>query len=223
MRTGKKALIYVVILLGLAPLACGDNEGDDAGAGQAAPKLVTGRLQPGVDYTAAFRPRLAMRFPDQGWEVLRDTEVFTSFLRPAESGEIPKLSEIPPLSFIHPVQVYDPRRPDTPVRAPADIEAWLRDHPAVAAGPAEPVTVGDLRGKRFVIRGPKDGRYLEDCADKPCKKLFLTQSINVFAISPRSRIDLTVLDVGDETVVISVDPAFAGYAQRVIDTVRFPR
>jgi hypothetical protein len=221
MRTGKHVLICVIALLALALVACGDDDDEDGRAAPAAPKLATGSLKQGVDYTATFRPRLVMRFPDPGWEVLRDTKVYTSFVRPAESGETPYLSVIPPLTLVHPVQVFDPRRSDSLVPAPPDIEAWLRDHPAVAAGRAEPVTVGGSRGVRFEIRGPKDGRYLEVCGDTPCKKLFYTMGVQVFAIRPGAVIELTVVEVDGETLVIAVHPAFARKAQRVIETLSF--
>jgi hypothetical protein len=222
MRIRTKALVGAIALLGIAVPACGDDDGDDTRPARAEPKIVNNPLKQGVDYTAAIRPRLVMRFPDGGWEVLRDNEVYTAFLRTDEPGEIPDLSGTPPLAFVHPVRVYDPRRGDTLVRAPADIEAWLRDHPAVAAGRAEPVTVGGARGVRFEIRGPGEGRYLEVCGDTPCKKLFYTGGVQVFAIRPGSVIELTVLDVGGETLVIAVDPPSADKAQRVIETLSFP-
>jgi hypothetical protein len=217
----EKVLICVVALLVVGLIACGDDDGDEAESGRAEPKLVTGTPKPGVEYTATFRPRVVMRFPDPGWEVLRDTKVYASFFRPAESGQTPHISQIQPLSFIHPVEVYDPRRPDTLVRGPADIEAWLREHPAVDASRAEQVTVGGERAVRFEIRGPKNGRYLEQCADRPCKRLFYTAAIQVFAIQPGATIELTLVDVGGETVVIAVDPAFREKAYRVIETLRF--
>ena len=128
-----------------------------------------------------------------------------------------------PLAFIHPTRVYDPTRPDTLVRAPADIEAWLRRHPALAAERAQPVTVGGARGVRFEVRGPPSGRYLEDCADTPCKKLFHTAGIQVSAIRPGQAIELTLLDVDGEPVVIAVAPASRDEAQRVIEELRFPQ
>ena len=202
--------------------ACGDD--DDAGSGEASraeAELISGTPKPGVEYTATFRPRVILRFPEPGWEVLRDTEVYTSFIRPAEVGPR-RVSEVQPLAFIHPTQVYDPTRPDTLVRAPADIEAWLRKHPALSADPAEPVSVGGADGVRFTVRGPPDGRYLEECAGTRCKKLFYTEGIQVFAIRPGQEIELTVLDVDGEPVVIGVDPAVRAEAQQVIDEMRFP-
>lgn len=217
----EKVLICVVALLAFGLIACGDDDGDEAESGRAEPKLVTGTPKPGVEYTATFRPRVVMRFPDRGWEVLRDTKVYVSFFRPAESGQTPYLSQVQPLAFVHPDQVYDARRPDTLVRAPADIEAWLRKHPAVDAGRGEAVSVGDEEAVRFEIRGRKDGRYLEVCEDRPCKKLFYTSGIQVFAIQPGATIELTLVDVGGETVVIAVDPTFREKAHRVVETLRF--
>jgi hypothetical protein len=222
MATLEKALICVVALLGVTLVACGDDDDGDDRASRAEPKLVEGVLKPGVEYTAVFRPRLLMRFPEPGWEVLRDTKVYTSFIRPAEL-ETRTVSEVQPLAFVHPLRVYAPTRPDTLVSAPANLQAWLRRHPAVAAGRAEPVTVGGARGVRFEVRGPPGGRYLEDCARTPCKKLFDTAGIQVSAIRPGQAIELTLLDVRGETVIIAIDPAVADEARRVLDKLRFPQ
>ena len=70
MRVGNKVLIGAVALVGPALAGCGGDNGDDDRASRAEPKLITGAPKRGVEYTATFRPRLTLRFPEPGWEVL---------------------------------------------------------------------------------------------------------------------------------------------------------
>jgi DNA-directed RNA polymerase specialized sigma24 family protein len=115
-------------------------------------QLFGGTLAPNVRYrVGAFNPALSFVVRDSGW-VAVNTGTTTSLLLARQPG-----GERPPTQFLvfaRLTEVYEPgiRGRTASLRpAPADMAAWLADHPDLRAGKPEPVTVAGVSGEAVPI------------------------------------------------------------------------
>jgi hypothetical protein len=115
--------------------------------------LFGGSLEPGVRYrTRAFIPALSFEVADTEWLVQDASSSNVLILdrrrRTAQPG-----SERPPRAFVtfsRVTDIYDPKTGRVEP-APADLLAWMRRHPDLRVGHAEPTTVAGVPGESFPV------------------------------------------------------------------------
>ena len=106
--------------------------------------------------TRAFVPALSFVVADARWSA-GDTTLPDALLLEHGEGTFDPGGERRPagaLAFSRITEVFDPadRGPEpSPRPAPADLYSWLRTHPDLRVGPAEPVTVAGVPGERFDV------------------------------------------------------------------------
>jgi hypothetical protein len=161
------AAVLVAIVVVAAP--SGVRHGPPPSPTPAGRPLFGGSLEPGVRYrTRSFVPPLSFVVSDGDWLVQDDTG--TDYLRLDRRirSDAPG-SELPPrswLTFSRITRVFDPdfrsRNRDI---ALDDLHAWMKRHPDLIVGPAEPVTVAGIRGRSFpvAVRFSKPARAAGAC------------------------------------------------------------
>jgi hypothetical protein len=117
--------------------------------------LFGGSLEAGVRYrTRSFIPQLSFVVSDRDW-IVQDASR-TDYLRLDRRirTDTPG-SELPPrswLTFSRVTQVHNPDLPRRNVEAAlGDPYAWMKRHPDLVVGPAEPITVAGIRGQSFHV------------------------------------------------------------------------
>jgi hypothetical protein len=180
-------------------------------------------LPPGKYLTTKFKPALSFRVVDEGW-VNVGREQPDSFFFAFGQREVSVL-----LGFATPLKVYDPERlpKQVAVPAPKDWVAWYRNHPYLETGKATSVTVGGVSGMQFeteVSSVPRD--YPKVCGQTPCIPVLETSDLTwIMTLGDKDQI--TILDVGGETVIIDILAPEDDFekllpkAQKVIDTVEW--
>jgi hypothetical protein len=155
--TAAMALIVLLAAGALSPRAP-DEERQAAEPTPAARDLFGGTLQPGVVYrTRAFVPTLTFEVADRDWHVGDTTQSEVLILDHGDAYFDPVRGERRPpagLWFTRILEVYDPAVRSVAASlapAPADLHAWMSAHPDLRVGPAEPVTVGGVRGDSFDV------------------------------------------------------------------------
>ena len=119
--------------------------------------LFGGTLVPKVRYrTTEFVPRLSFVVGDDRWMAV-DTRLAEELrlARVTRGAPDPHPPRIRQLLFHRITEVLDPSvrgLQAARMAAPADLYAWLREHPDLRVGPAEFVTVAGVSGRRFAIR-----------------------------------------------------------------------
>ena len=121
------------------------------------------------------------------------------------------------LSFLNVAEVYDPEHPseDNVSATPEDLVGWLKNHPHLKVTDEKKLFVGGVPGVQLDV----------SCRGS-CVSLFPT-STEDFSFLEGYRNQLTILQVGGETVVISAEsPAdnfnsFQPEAQDVISSVKW--
>ena len=119
--------------------------------------LFGGTLLPDVRYrTTEFLPQLSFVVGDDRWMAL-DTTLADELrlIRVDRGGPTPDPPRIQQLLFLRVNEVADPSvrgLAASLTAAPANLYAWLRDHPDLRVGPARPTTVAGVAGERFGIR-----------------------------------------------------------------------
>jgi hypothetical protein len=166
-------------------------------------------LSPGKYTTTKFEPALTFRVVDKGWVNL-GPEYPDSFFIGFGAPEFPLL-----LGFATPLKVYDPERLPKRVAVP-EPEDWVA------------VTVGGVSGVRFeteMSSAPRD--YPEDCGDTPCIPVWQMEDDSEWIMFLGAIDQITILDVGDKTVIIDVLAPEDDIekrlpkAQKVVDTVEW--
>jgi hypothetical protein len=185
---------------GREPVATPTPEGRD---------LFGGSLQPDVRYrTRAFVPALSFVVADDEWYV-GDSEQPSALVldrRPRlEPGEFARPFGF--LAFDRITEVYAPRVPGleaSRVAAPADLQDWLRRHPDLRVSGSEPVTIGNVPGRRVEV----EVRFSRPAHSDPfCRQRFLrTCTLLAPGISFLSgtRLSVTVLATEPQPLVITV-------------------
>jgi hypothetical protein len=121
--------------------------------------LFGGTLTPDVRYrTSVFRPQLSFVVADDSWMAGDTTLPDQLVLMRVKRGGIrpgPDAPRFQQLVFLRVRQVADPSvrgLAASQIPVPADLHGWLSDHPDLRVGPAEPITVGGIRGEQFDVR-----------------------------------------------------------------------
>jgi hypothetical protein len=157
------ALLLVVVLAATAldPRPVGPGERPTPAPTPAERPLFGGTLEPGVRYrTSEFVPALSFIVGDDRWMAVDTTLVDELRLARVDRGAPPPdAPRIQQLLFQRISEVVDPSvrsRQAARIPVPADLPAWLREHPDLRVGPARPVTVANVPGERFDIRARFD-------------------------------------------------------------------
>jgi hypothetical protein len=183
--------------------------------------LFGGSLETAVRYrTRSFIPQLSFVVSDRDWLVQDASR--TDYLRLDRRirSDTPG-SELPPrswLTFSRITQVNDPRlRRRNPEAALRNLYGWMKRHPDLVVGPAEPVTVDGIRGRSFhvTVRFSKPAR-----AAGACRPLLLVcTSIAPDRYYPDgTRLRTIILPLDDGPFVIDMQ----GQTQRDLDELEFP-
>jgi hypothetical protein len=182
-------------------------------------------LSPGKYTTTKFKPALSFQVVDEGWVTLV-SEQPEYFVVSGGSPESPLY-----LGFATPGRVYDPERlPKTVVvPGPKDWVGWYRNHPYLKTGKATSVSVGGVSGVQFeteVSSVPRDLRNY--CGQQSCIPVWqLGPTDFEWVLLAGHRDQLTILDVGGETVIIDVLAPAGEFdellpkVQKVLDTVEW--
>jgi hypothetical protein len=153
--TAAIALIVLLAVGGLTPQPVDDGERPAATPTAEARDLFGGTLSPDVRYrTTEFVPRLSFVVADDRWSAV-DTTLRDELRLMRVTRGSPEPVRIRQLVFLRVTEVADPAvrgLAASLAAAPRDLEAWLRDHPDLRVGPAQPVTVAGVPGERFAIR-----------------------------------------------------------------------
>jgi hypothetical protein len=183
--------------------------------------LFGGSLEPGVRYrTRSFIPPLSFVVSDSDWLVQDATGTDHLRLDRRIRTDAPG-SELDPRSFLtfsRITQVHDPKlRQRNPAGALRNLYGWMKRHPDLVVGPAEPVTVAGIRGQSFrvTVRFSKPARAAGAC--RPL--LIVCTSIAPDRYYPDgTRLRTIILPLADGPFVIDVQ----GRTQRDLDAVEVP-
>lgn len=174
-------------------------------------ELFGGELTPNIRYrTRGLVPAISFVVADDEWKAT-DTERPDALL--LEHGEPffePGGERRPPglLSFARVIDVYDPavkRLGASLTTAPADLYAWLRDHPDLRVGRAQPVTVAGVPAQRFSL----EVDFRRPVHPDPDCRRFL--QVTCAAIAPEvslqdgTLMQVTIVAIEPEPLVISVE------------------
>jgi hypothetical protein len=117
--------------------------------------LFGGTLEPDVRYrTSVFTPRLSFVVADDRWMAL-DTTLPDELRLIRVTRGVPQTERVQQLIFLRINEVADPSvrgLAASLTAAPPDLYEWLKEHPDLRVGPAQPVTVAGVAGERFAIR-----------------------------------------------------------------------
>lgn len=184
--------------------------------------LFGGTLVAGERYrTQAFVPELSFVVADENWYVDDPTSANVLYLNRVVRGRPNPIPFLPPstLAFDRLVEVYDPAvrdRDAARIAAPADPLAWMREHPDLRVGAAEPVTVAGLRGTSADVRVAFDRPAHNDpwCRERnfQCSLLWPTA-----ALIDGARLRVIVLPTEAEPLLITLA---AANARRLADLER---
>jgi hypothetical protein len=150
--------VTVLLVLAVAGALRSDHDAAERPVKPPAPEgrpVFGGTLFPGERYrTRALIPALSFVVADDNWEA-RETEQPDVFVltRVTRGGPGPPGPQ-PALGFQRIRELYDPgirSRKAARIPAPEDLHAWLARHPDLQVSGSEPVTVGGVRGTRFLV------------------------------------------------------------------------
>ena len=160
---GLVAVASLALIVALAASALNTRAPDDEARPAVTPTpqgrdLFGGTLQSDVRYrTRVFRPQLSFVVADDSWMAVDTTLTDELALVRVRRGGIPPGPEAPriqQLIFLRVSQVADPSvrgLATSQIAVPANLYGWLRDHPDLGVGPAQPTTVAGIRGERFDV------------------------------------------------------------------------
>ena len=175
-------------------------------------------LSPGTYRTTEFKRALSFEVVDEGWAVGNPDQPNWFFFGYGPQ-EAPLL-----LGFAIPSKAYDPERlpKRVAVAEPEDWVAWYRNHPYLKTGKPTSVSVGGASGVQFeaeVSSVPGDEQEI------PLWQMGTPDSEWIMWRGVKDQI--TVLDVGGETVIIDVAAPEDRFeellpkAQKVVETVEW--
>jgi hypothetical protein len=213
------AAVLAAIVVLAAPR--GVNQGPKPAPTPAGRALFGGSLEPGVRYrTRAFLPALSFVVSDSDWLVQDATRTDYLRLDRRVRDDVPG-SERPPRSFLtfsRVTRVFNPRfRSRGAALATRNLYAWMKRHPDLIVGPAEPVTVAGRRGQSFpvTVRFSKPARAAGAC--RPL--LIVCTSIAPDRYYPDgTHLRTIVLPLEDGPFVIDLQ----GQTQKDLDEVEVP-
>jgi hypothetical protein len=227
--------IAAILVLAVAGGLKTDPRGPDRPAGRpeaVGRDLFGGTLDPGVRYrTRSFAPPLSFAVPGDQWYASdtdqRDRLRLQLFSRPDERSYSRIIGV---LGFDHITRVYSPAIPGRKaslISAPVDLYGWLRRHPDLRVGGAQPVTVGGVPGRSFAV----EARFDRPAHGDPfCRRRF---QVTCTLIAPGAsftdgtRLRLTILPLDPDPLIISAGSftsrgyeKLEGPAAQVLKTLR---
>jgi hypothetical protein len=173
--------------------------------------LFGGELEPDVRYaTRDFVPSLSFVVDDDKWRAVVTDRPDLLLLERGEGFFDPDGERRAPatLAVGYMREVYDPSvrgLQASRTSAPADLYAWLRAHPDLRVGRAEPVTVAGVPGRRFSIEVRFDR---PTHPDPECRRRF---QVTCTALTPGASFQtgtlfrMTILRTEPDPLVIEVD------------------
>ena len=207
------AALIAVIVVAAGSLSTGPDR-DTQPAAEPTPDaqpLFGGELRPGVRYvTRAFVPPLSFVVDDDKWRAVVTDQADLLLLERGEGYFDPDGERRAPatLAIGYIREVYDPSvrgLQASRTAAPTDLYAWFRAHPDLRVGPAEPVTVAGVPGRRFSIEVRFDRPTHPDPA---CRLRF---QVTCTALAPGASFQtgtlfrMTILRTEPDPLVIEVD------------------
>jgi hypothetical protein len=173
--------------------------------------LFGGTLTPDIRYaTTEFVPTLSFVVGDGEWKAFVTDRPDLLVLDRGEGYFEPGGERWPPgaLIFGYTREVYDPDVPGlraSLTTAPVDLHAWLRAHPDLRVGPAEPVTVAGVPGERFTIEARFDRPTHPDPECRRRWQLTCTALGPDWGAQNGQLTQLTVLRTEPDPLIISLD------------------
>ena len=211
---GLAAVAALVAIVALAASALNTRVSDDEARPAVTPTpegrdLFGGTLTPDVRYrTRGFLPQLSFVVADDRWMAVDTTLTDELQLARVKRGGItpgPDEPRFQQLIFLRVSQVADPSvrgLAASQIPVPADLLQWLYDHPDLRVGPARPVTVAGITGKRFDVR-PQFDRPAH--VDPWCRRYHLVRCTYIApGLNPPSGVHLrmTLLPTGPQPLLI---------------------
>jgi hypothetical protein len=101
--------------------------------------------------------------------------------------------------------------------------AWFQEHPKLETSEPEPITLAGAEGFRLEIEAAKPYQHAF-CGTSPCVLLWNTLNAG-FLLPSDHRLQLTALEVGGETVMVTVEATsddfddFAADASAMLETL----
>jgi hypothetical protein len=193
---------------------------DVATPGEEPTPLRIGQLEPG-SYEADWTPRFVLTPTDDTWRVIELDPDWLSLVRGSDSLEIARWP-----SVVDPSAVS--WNPDALDRAPADLAAWLDDHPRLTTT-REATSLGGAPAVRITAQplttlesGPTD------CVGRPCVALARAGSSTALLTLAVGEVATfyVVGDVGDQFVISYAAPSdrygvLEASAEQLLGSVRF--
>lgn len=179
------------------------------------------RLPAGEYTTKNFRPTLSFTV-GEGWQFRVPDLRYAIDIGPGpESG----------IAFLNVRSIYDPSQSAQAIQrpAPADMVAWLQEHPYLDAEKPQPVTIGGVEGKQFDATPSKMPKNYPPNCPAPCVPLFPLMAGVDYGLFEGEKDRFIVLEgVEGKNVIIVVSTQteerfdeFAPEAQEVLDTVEW--
>ena len=223
------AALALVVILAVGGLSSGPSDGTPVRP-EPTPEvrpLFGGTLEPGVRYeTRAFVPTLSFAVADGEWHTQATDRPDSLLLEHGEGWFDPAGERRSPggLSFSRITDVYAPAVPclgDSLTPAPADLYSWLRAHPDLRVGPAEPVTVAGVPGLQFDV----DVRFERPAHPYPeCRRLLqvtcTTLAPDVF-LQDGTLMRMTILQIEPDPLIVTLTH-FTGAGLRQMEKVSAP-
>jgi hypothetical protein len=173
--------------------------------------LFGGTMGRNVRYeTTVFVPTLSFVVRDDKWRAVVTDQSDLLLLERGEGYFEPGGERRPPatLTFGYIREVYDPAVPGLQASrrpAPTDLHAWLRAHPDLRVGAAQPVTVAGVPGKRFTIEARFDQPTHPDPECRRRWQVTCTALAPGGSVQTGTLIQMTVLQTEPDPLVITVD------------------
>ena len=189
--------------------------------GEESVPLRVGQLEPGSYEADAWTPRIVLTPTDDTWRVIELDSDWLSLVRGPDSLEIARWPS-----------VVDPSAPgwgpDAVMSAPADLAAWLVDHPRLTTT-RQATSLGGLPAVRITARtlttldsGPPD------CRGRPCVPLARAGSSTAFLTLAVGEVATfyVIGDVGDQFVISYAAPTdrygvLEAGAEQLLGSLRF--
>jgi hypothetical protein len=220
------ALVVVLVVGGLSSRPSDRTPAGPAPTPEVRP-LFGGTLEPRVRYeTRAFVPTLSFAVADRKWRTIATDRPDSLLLEYGEGYFDPAGERRPPggLEFSRMTDVYEPAVPDVGdslTTAPADLYSWLRAHPDLRVGPAEPVTVAGVPGVRFDV----DVRFDRPTHPYPeCRRLLqvtcTTLAPEVF-LQDGTLMRMTILQIEPDPLIVTLTH-FTGTGLRQMEKFSAP-
>jgi hypothetical protein len=208
-------LLAVALILSAIPLvvACGSGGG---GAPEPTPTGGTAMnlevpagspeaLAPGAYTASNFEPEASFR-AGEGWSPAVVDTALIALIRTSPEADC--------LCIIHPDGVYDPAS-GTKTALPADITAWLQEHPGLETTKASSVQVGNRAARQMEARVADGATLVND------RLPLFAAGDQTYSMAPGERGHIIVVDHPAGSLIIAVrapETEFADYF-RVVETV----